>query len=137
MDFLRNHQKRKANIQETLAEGNEAIFSLSFPNSGGKAVAGHALASPGIPLSCKKELIEGAKARKVYFYFTPFSPIVKKFWVHFQFRREGNYFNARNKGSESQRIRNISDLNKIFKNVRLKTTMEIFRSRKYFWRVKP
>jgi hypothetical protein len=71
-------QKRKANIQETLAEASEPIFSLSFPNPGGKAVAGHALASPGIPLSCKKELIVGAKARRICFNFTSFPPIVKK-----------------------------------------------------------
>jgi len=38
--------KRKANIQGTLAEGNEPISSLSFPNSGGKAVDGQALAPP-------------------------------------------------------------------------------------------
>jgi hypothetical protein len=82
MDFLRNHQKRKANIQETLAEANETIFSLSFPNPGGKAVTGQALASPRISLSRKKELIVGAKARKIYLYFTSFPPIVKKIRVH-------------------------------------------------------
>jgi len=69
-----------------LAEANEPIFSLSFPNPGGKAIAGHALASPRISLFCKKELIVGAKARNIYFYFTSFPPIVKNIRVPFPCR---------------------------------------------------
>jgi hypothetical protein len=86
LDFLRNHQKRKANIQGTLAEANEPIFSLSFPNPGGKAVAGHALASPGNPLSCEKKRVAGTKARRICIYFTSFPLFVKKIRLHFSFR---------------------------------------------------
>jgi hypothetical protein len=105
-------QRRKANIQETLAEASEPIFSLSFPNPGGKAVAGHALASPGIPLSCKKELIVGAKARRIYFNFTSFPPIVKKNRVPLQFRKEIDGF-ARSRHSGETRVQIICDRLKV------------------------
>jgi hypothetical protein len=101
-------KKRKANIQGTLAEVNEPIFSLSFPNPGGKAVAGHALASPGISVSRKKELIVGAKARRIYFYFTSFPPIVKKNRVHCDEKDIPFMPEAR---VRRRRIRKNSDLN--------------------------
>jgi len=79
MDFLRNHQKRKANIQGTLAAGNEPLSSLSFPNPGGRAVASHALAPPRHKTFMREKVVWGTQARRISYYSTAFRLFVKKF----------------------------------------------------------
>ena len=68
-----------------MAEANEPIFSLSFPNPGGKAVAGHALASLRISVSRKKELIVGRRLGESIFILPLFPRLSKKFGSLFNF----------------------------------------------------